>query len=219
MQLAGDGEPNSYFDADGAARALSQPRRAALAQAVDRAQQAVAPCPPQVIVEATSALMAIGARIVPGSPREQAELWAKGVAVSLSRIPADILLAALRKATFQQFRFLNEVGPWIDEETRDRVVRRHRVLNRLADIEIRARSMPAGPPEEKPLSAAEIAEANAAFERLGLRTRYADDGSEYQVPRASADQSRHTTPPRMPSAEDLAELKGEMADPGQAEAA
>lgn len=171
MSAAGDGEPNGYFDATAVAKSLAPDQVRHLPDVIDRSKAAVAPI--RADVAALSALqgqlLRIGPRVSPSSSVEQAKAWAASLVASLAHYPADLLMKAADAAAIKQFQFLNEVGPFIEEHLREPMARRRRVLNRLSEIELRARSLPRAEPWKPRPGDIEAIYAEVKFNPASLR--------------------------------------------------
>ncbi|MDX3884046.1 hypothetical protein [Sphingomonas sp. MM-1] len=102
----------------------------------------------------------------------------------LQDIPFDILSAAFKSAA-QTSRFFPTVA-----EIREAALpaRRERLnkINGLKALALKHRlEGEQSRQAQAPMSAAEIEEANAIFQRLGIRTRYAADGTSYEIERGN----------------------------------
>lgn len=105
----------------------------------------------------------------------------------LQDVPFDILRSAF-KAVAQTSRFFPTIAE-IREAATPALRDRRNKINALKVLEMKHRLD--GEPvrtEQPAMTAADITEANAAFEKLGIRTRYRLDGTSYEVERPAQDE-------------------------------
>ena len=156
MTATSHGHANSYWNADDAAKRLTVEQRELIAGVVQRAKDLLAPSPGQQLRRLDRSLSIIGARVQPGIDEQAAAAWIGSLLDSLSSKPFDLIVRAVDAARHKQFRYLNEVGPWLEEHMADALADRRRVMNRLRQIEMAARSLPAATPVCEPEEAAQI---------------------------------------------------------------
>ena len=97
----------------------------------------------------------------------------------LHDIPFDVLATAFKRVA-QISKFFPTVAEIREAATPALRARRNKV-NALKALAQKHRLDGEVERPDRPLTLAEIAEANEAFQRLGIRTRYADDGTAYQI--------------------------------------
>lgn len=117
------------------------------------------------------ALVEIAARVQPGLGEDQTKQWAAGIILSLSRTPMDLVAKAIEAARFKQFQYINEVGPFLEAHIAEPLRTRRTKLNRLRELEMAARALPARPEYATPeFARAEVAklEARQAARRASI---------------------------------------------------
>ncbi|OHT19924.1 hypothetical protein [Edaphosphingomonas haloaromaticamans] len=156
-------------------------------------------------------LAMIATKLNPTMTADQADAWIKATTYSLGDLPGRVAReaaqAVLRRwkypairddgaVVMKPIRFFPEVDPAIRAVAADIMARHRTALMRLRALEqaIADAGRPAlEAPKDEALSADEIASANAAFARLGIRTRYAADGSAYEIDRPRQDDRGNET--------------------------
>lgn len=133
----------------------------------------------------TTALRPIGAKIAPTMNDQQAQAWMAGVVLALSDLPAKIALYGVRKAIHRPMAFPNEVDGVAREFAEEALNKQRTALHRLkmmkAEIE---RALSPQPLIEAPAvewTEESVAEANATFEKAGIKTRYRLEDGELVV--------------------------------------
>lgn len=148
--------------------------------------------------ELTACLSLVGAAGMSEDDRREWMIAARG---TLRDIPADLLergCQAARRTCDHPSKIVPAILAEVDQAWRWRKENRVR-------SEPQAEPVPRERRIERPLSAAEIVEANELFAKVGLATRYRDDGIRYEV-EASTRKVKARGPLRMPTRADYLEL-------------
>jgi hypothetical protein len=127
------------------------------------------------------ALRPIGAAVDPRLSPEQAKAWRKALLVKLSNLPADVLLAAVRRSHHTAFKFLADVEADVRLQAEAVVKERRLALERLErwQRDLARAQAPALPaPDPKPVTQAEVDRMNALMRSAGLATRWKLEGGE-----------------------------------------
>ena len=182
----------SHWRVEGALEAAGGRDPATIGQALSKIETALAPVPVDPVMrgEWKSAmderLRQLAIKVSPGMSVAQADPWRDVMAEALSDLPALVALTAAKRALHRPMKFMNEIEGVVREiaaeiegerrEAKWRLERLRADMERIASPPV---ALPA--PEAVPMTAADIDEANALFQRLGIRTRYRLDGTSYEV--------------------------------------
>lgn len=139
------------------------------------------------------AIRPIGALIAPTMTREQADAFRAAIVGALSDLPPRLALIGLKRALHVPMEFPNQVHGVVrrlaEEAAQQQAIALHRLKMMRAEIE---RALNPQPKLEAPpmiWTEESIAEANATFQKAGIKTRYrlAADG-EVETYQADADE-------------------------------
>lgn len=120
-----------------------------------------------------AALMPIGAKLAPNMDPKRADAWADAIAISLSKYPARVAIAAATRAQTEPLRYIGDVDSKLHEFAAEIEQANALALRRLEFMQdqIARASQPkltAEPPP--PLTIAEISRLSESLIRMGLST-------------------------------------------------
>lgn len=138
------------------------------------------------------AIQPLGAMIAPTMTREQGDAFRAGIVLALSDLPPRAALLGLKRAVHVPMEFPNQVHGVARKLAEEAIQQQRTALHRLkmmkAEIERALNPQPKleAPPME--WTQASIDEANASFERAGIKTRYRLEGTEAVTVLATPDE-------------------------------
>jgi hypothetical protein len=113
-----------------------------------------------------------------GMDQEARREWLAVAWATLQHLPADMLAYGCKKAR-ETADHPSKIVPTIMAETRDWYKTRQNIAAPIDCLMIAAPTEE--PKPEEPMTAEDIAEANILFKRMGLKTRYREDGTAYEL--------------------------------------